>query len=243
METIVALGVATIALSFFLLAMAPATVGIERSNSKKTAQRMVAALENELNVLRKNEESDHDSSFEKAFNWIRLDDESGDGLILAFDYRASSEGADADGVFKEFSGNFIDPDVAEEQQMILQTRVATLADLSGGVTYATDITDLLEEVEGSAFVIKLRHMNVDANGALKPNDNGTSITVTSSDGSVNTVTDVEDFTNGLLLYQAEVHVLRANTSKYIEQIIGMSGADLDNALGSPIYTTQLTALR
>ena len=202
METIVALGVATIALSFFILAMAPATVGIERSNSKKTAQRMAASVENELNTIRDSEISNYvtESSFEKAFDWIQRDGESGQGLLVAFDYRANSqEPPDVDGLLPAFDQNdYLDRAVTDQQQMILQTRVTEIDDLGTHIN----------SIEGTAYVIKLRQMQVAQDGTLSPATDGTVIT-NSIDSSV--ASDITNFTDGLIVCQAQIYQLRANT--------------------------------
>jgi len=190
METVVALSIAAVALSFFVAAYAPATIGIQRANSVKEAKYLATAVEAELNTLRSSFDGVANSSFEKAYNLV-----SGGRLLIAHKYRADINGTNTDGIYEGFTGDFTTAEDSEEQPMKIQSFVMDLANTIGfaGGTLP------LDSIEGSCFAVSLSHL-VNTGGTLAPS------------------TVALDPQAPVILVQADFYLLESNAPAYIRNL-------------------------
>lgn len=253
LETIVALGIAAIALSFFIAAFAPATLGIKKASRAQEAKNLVSALEAEMGIVRNSEGSGgsslYDNPFDKAFQWVKRNGANGSGLLVAFQYRANSQQAtDTDGNYPAYTGDVTG--TATSQAMILQNRVCPIENIVSppSVTAGYSDADRYAQVEGGAFVMELTQMVYDNNGALVVHDdrgevvdpNNASGAAVSAYDSVTGTTLA--FPEAVLLYQVDVYFLKSSDPSYLSGTID-GVADFDATLGKPIYSTQLGVFR
>jgi len=149
METVVALSIAAVALSFFVAAYAPATIGIQRANSVEEAKLLAPAVEAELNTLRRTFDGGAASSFEKAFGLV-----SGGNLLLAHKYRADATANALDGIYPSTSVDFTSEESSSSQPMSIETLVM---DMNNAVAFP-GATPPLQSIEGSCFAVALTQL-------------------------------------------------------------------------------------
>lgn len=228
-ETIIALFIAALAISFFLTAFAPATVGINQASRVEEAKSFVSALEAEMNIVRDSETSIYASAFDKAFKWVRLSEADANNTILAFKYRAdASLQNDVNGLLPAFTGDLTE-NAAVATNMILQNRVTLASNVMSG-----DDMSRFQQIEGSAFLIKLVQLQRSIDGLTEISD---TTQILNEDDTP--ATSVDDYTSAALLFRVELHRLKANDINLLSNTSTYS----DITDGKPLYSTQIGVLR
>ncbi len=238
METVVALAIAAVALSFFVGAFAPATIGIKRASSVEDAKLLADALEAELNILRPSLDTGYTTSFEKAFDLVANSGVDGNevpnlaGALVAFKYRADVSAAAVDGVYNAYTGiDFNDAGSVNAPSMRVQNRVTTLASVVGAAA-----GNPVNSVEGNIFLVALRQIVRDpASGTLTVSNPGGNLT----DSSGGTAGTAAAYLDPVILVQADFFVLESNSPGYLRAIQAGS-IDLPSR---PIYSTKFGITR
>ena len=232
METVVALTIAAVALSFFVAAFAPATLGIRKANSVQDAKNLASAVEAELNTFRSEaQDSDYSSAFEKAFDWVSMS-QSDEDFLVAFTYRAQSTGTYVDGILPGYQGKFTAE--SDAQPMILQTRftfrgyaVGESTPFSSTNPHESDVLPI-DAIEGPIFAVKLTQLSRDTtSGGLKVVDAPTS-QLYDSDGVLQ---DYANFLEPVILLKADFYLLKSNSRNYLKNF--SVAEDLPDR---PVYT-------
>ncbi len=241
METVVAMTIAAVALSFFISAFVPATAGIQRSRSLAEARLLSGALESELHTLRPGVDSAYNSAFEKAFEWIAATATDAAGFptggeaIIGFKYRADAlMGPDADGLHEEYKdgADFTSATESDSQPMAIKTRFVKIE--SGDLS--DEDVKRLGEVDGSAFIVVFNQLtNNTTPNAISLGGAKTAGQLEDSSGSGVNFTG---FLEASILAQADFYILSANSPGYINRVIKdvASGAAGDILPSRPIHS-------
>ena len=243
METVVALGIAAVALSFFVAAFAPASLGIKKAGSVQEAKLLASALEAELNTFRQgSQDSAYGSSFEKAFNWIQFDNDNLTGdFIVAFRYRANATDAAIDGVMPGYTDSFTN---SLAQPMVIQNRVTTrdYATNSGTQSNSHDDALPIDSIEGDLFLVELSQLVHDNTGGTTVlNVSTNTATVQSVDDATGNLATVAAFNNYLeptLLVEAKFYKLESNSTRFLENL---TATQLEAS--QLVYTTKFGIMR
>jgi len=243
METVVALGIAAVALSFFVAAFAPASLGIKKAGSVQEAKLLASALEAELNTFRQgSQDSAYGSSFEKAFNWIQFDSSNLTGdYIIAFRYRADATLAATDGVIPGYTGSFTN---SLAQPMVIQNRVTTrdYATGNGTPTNSNAAALPIDSIEGDLFIVELTqlvHDNTGATTVLNVSADTTSVqSVDDATGNLAPVTVFNNFLEPTLLVEAKFYKLESNSSRFLQNLTAAQFA-----ASQLVYTTKFGIMR
>ena len=214
METVIAIGVLALLLTGFLAVFAPATAGIRKAVSIQEADRLAFALQKEL-VLLRNDSSDYDTGFEKAFQWIEGSSDN-NAALLVYQFRAKIPvSLRSDGTPEPFTGaggisgeNFvIQPMVRQKSDGELQLDLKALE----GRVYATKLVQLV--FENGEFVRGL-------DGNIEPGD------------------DADSFPEAVIPFAAEFHLLPNSSYNYI------NGSKFNIAeFDRPVFTRNLAVRR
>lgn len=255
METILALFISAIGMGFFLAAFAPASIGIQKANSIQDAARLVHALEAELNSLRASEiEADtsnygdglgqYVNHFEKAFYWTTLDGvQDGSELIVAFNYRADAHGGvNADGLRSAYdpTTNSHIVDDADQLPVTVETRLVDMATLLAD----SDELARFNQAVGTAFVVDLVQLVGDANsGSISPHTSSAEVIDPTNTASAAITLGTDLYPSTSLMMQANFYLLKANAESYLRTISAEQQQSLSDALGKPIYSTQIGIIR
>lgn len=228
METLLAIAVVAILLTSFLAVFGPATSSIRRAISAQDADRLVSALEVEMATLREDERaSGRETAFDKAFDWISSSNSLNDAVIL-FNYRADMNNA-VDGELTAFTGQFGVPG----QDFVVQSVARKLNDGDD------DLEELIGAVEGRIFVVRMRQLVPDGQGALLPATGGDALV--SADGT--TATSSTTFSDAAIAVQADFFALPASNFNYVSRTLPSSGSDFEGALGEPLFSRNLAVRR
>ena len=251
METIVALGIAALAASFFLLAFVPASSGVKQSEAIVEAKLLAGALEAELNTARQTlDNADNSlldalgvtntteiSHFHKAFAWVSNStkvtgttipqadsDALGSGIILAFKYRAFAHADDddiIDGIYPAYTGDDF-TESSDTQPMALRERVGLFPQVDAE----------LGAVSGSVFAVSLTQIHLGNSGSYVLNTSPALNRLTDSNG---VSVGYNAYTEGEILLQADFYLLESNSAGYINSVIG-GGQDMPS---KPVYSTRI----
>lgn len=226
METLLAIAVTGILLSTFLAVFGPAANTIRRAISVQEADRLATALEQELSTLRQEEAGQFNTSFDKAFEWVSNSGSLSNATIL-FNYRGDT-GQIVNGQLAPFVGVG-----SPGEDYIVQSVVRNLGDTG------SDLENLLQAVEGSAYVVQMRQLVQNANGGLTPAQAGASLS--SSQG--NAATNAADFDDAVIAFQADFYALGSNTFGYINNTLRQGGTDFTQILGEPLFSRAMAVRR
>lgn len=235
-EVVIAIGIVAILLTTFLAVFAPAQKNIQRSLSVKDANRLVSTLENEMGILRKGQEDDYSSAFDKAYEWIKGSDTK-DTAVLVYQYNAYPGNTESELNPDETPRAY---DVAEEngipgRDFVTHTVVRSLGDSDSAALIQEELQPGV--VEGPVYVVRMTQLVPDsASGGLEVGTPG-QIVDPSASGSV--VADSEDYPGAAIAFQAEFFRLRSNLESYVTG----NGWDFGTNLGEPVSTTNIAVRR
>src|SRR5688572_30593589 len=102
METVIAIGVLALLLTAFLAVFGPATTGLRKAISVQEADRLAAALERELVMLRPGGTEDYKTGFDKAYEWIEKVS-SGSETVMLYQYRGQPNSLRQDGTMEPYT--------------------------------------------------------------------------------------------------------------------------------------------
>lgn len=228
METLLAISVVAILLTTFLAVFGPATSGIRRAVSVEEGNRLATTLEQALGTLNEDEQSDYDTAFDKAFDWISGSSELGNAIIL-FNYRGDPSQI-TDGQPEPYTSNNGLPG----QDYILTSTVERLG------ADSTSLEQKMSAVDGRAFVVRMRQLIREDDGSLTPTD--------SNDGSLisfdgNSASSAEEFEDAVIAFQAEFYVMPASSYQYASQNMARGGSDYERILGQPVLSRNMAVRR
>ena len=227
METLLSIAVIAVLLTTFLAVFGPATNTIRRAISAQDADRLASALEKELSTLNESEVGEFNTAFDKAFQWIS-DSGSLSNAVVLFNYRGDTS--------QITQGNFApytDTTGSPGEDFIVQSAVRRLGGSSG------DFQNLLEAVEGRAFVVSMSQLVQNANGGLTAAAPGSGLV--SSEGT--TASDAASFEDAVIAFQADFYVLPATSFQYITNTLSQGGADFSATLGQPLFSRSMAVRR
>lgn len=250
METVIAIGVVTVLLTGFLIVFTPAAEGIKKSISVQEADRLVAALEQELVSSRTGEtpaDADAPTGFEKALVRIKdstgviannLDGASSDKIkdaLLVYQYRGNSSALRTDGS---------------------PTPVASTKDMTAGQDYtlvpmmrrkssALFLEDL-KAIEGSVYLVKCVQMVNVPDGdqyALKPLPEGSrqrGRIYNPAPGEDEEVTDLSLYPDAVIALAAEFYPCPNKSAAFFG---GQGFTDFYKRAVKPVFTRNLAIRR
>lgn len=227
MEVLLAIAVVAVLLTTFLAVFGPATNSIRRAISVQDADRLASALEKEMSTLRQDENGQFNTAFDKAFEWISSSG-SLDSAVLLFNYRGDT-GQITNGQLDPFTGNNGSPG----QDYLVQPAVRRLG---GG---SNDLENLMEAIEGRAFVVQMRQLVRDANGGLTPAQAGAGIVSSAGTASSNS----QNFEDAVIAFQADFYVLPANSYQYVNGPMAQGGTNFQATLGDPLFSRAMAVRR
>lgn len=227
METLLAIAVVAVLLTTFLAVFGPATASISRAISVQDADRLASALEKELSTLREDEAGQYDTAFDKAFEWISTSG-SLDNAVLLFNYRGDT-GQITDGKLEPYTQSTGAPG----KDYLVQSAVRRLG--SSG----NDLENLMEAVEGRAFVVRMRQLVRDSNGGLTAAEAGEGLVSTSGGGASN----ASSFDDAVIAFQADFYLLPANSYDYVSGPLAKGGNDFQSTLGEPLFSRPMAVRR
>ncbi len=250
METVVALSIAAVALSFFVAAYAPATIGIQRANSVKEAKYLASAVEAELNILRPqfdigdpdDPSDDPTTSFEKAFQMVSgvvknaSGFPTGGGILIVHKYRANSGAAAVDGISPGFTAEFTSAADSADQPMSIKSFVMNLDTLVNNYPAAAGISPL-DSIEGSCFAVSLSQLVIEANTMIVDQNavvDELKIRQDADDDGLLDSVGFDDYTEALIFVQADFYLLESNAPAYLNAVA--TGAQ--ELPKKPIYTSR-----
>lgn len=228
METLLAISVVAILLTTFLAVFGPATSGIRRAVSVEDADRLATTLERELSILNKNEESDYNTAFEKAFEWIAGSSDLQNAVIL-FNYRGDPSQIQDGSPEPYLSDNGL-----PGQDYILTSTIGRLG------TDNSELQQKMEAIDGRSFVVKMRQLIRNDDGSLSPEDSSDG-SLTSFDG--NSTNNPDEFEDAVIAFQAEFYLMPANSYQYATQNMSKGGSDYEKTLGQPLFTRNMAVRR
>ncbi|TAE73931.1 MAG: hypothetical protein EAZ65_00420 [Verrucomicrobia bacterium] len=226
METVIAIGVLALLLTAFLAVFGPATSGLRKSISLQEADRLSAALERELVMLRPGASgASYKTGFEKAYEWIKSAPESGTALFL-YQYRGNPSALRADGSMEPYTEN---GGVAGED-FIVQPAVRRRDDAL--------LLEDLAAIEGRIFTTKLTQL-VFNGGQYARGTAGAIVDPTPTDGDVVSGSGADAYPEAVIAFAAEFFIVPNNSVDYVKP-----GGKFDLAkLTKPIFTRNLAVRR
>lgn len=227
METLLAVAVVAVLLTTFLAVFGPATNTIRRAVSVQDADRLVSALEKEMTTLREEETSIYNTAFDKAFDWV-ANSSSLENSVLLFNYRGDTA---------QITDGKLEPYLNANGEPGRDYLVQSAARRVGAAQ--SDLQELLEAVEGRAFVVRMRQL-------VRGNDGG--LTATESNGTLVSSTGVgasnsETFEDAVIAFQADFYVLPANSFQYVSGPLAQAGTDYVGTLGEPLFSRSIAVRR
>ena len=227
MESVIAIGILAVLLTTFMAVFGPAMQGIQRAISAQEADRLVSALERELQILRE-EEQDYDTAFEKAFNWILKSGEDGTGVLL-YNYRGDPSKI-TDGRMEPYT-----KELTEEAGEVYL--------LQAGIRRQIDplLQAELEEVEGPVYYVRMVQL-VFEDGTLTKGMPGE--IVDPHEGSEG-LSDPDQYPEAVIAFSADFYVLKSNSRNYVEKLTFEDKNDdgRPDGLGRPLFTRNLAVRR
>lgn len=227
LETVIAIGVLAVLLTGFIIVFAPAAAGIKKAINVQEANRLTTALEQEIVTLRGSQEnSNFQTGFGKAFEWIKDGATSANDALLVYQYRGSLSSVRPDGTPEPVAT------IGEKlpgQDYVVQPMVRRKSD--------SKFNEDLLAVEGSVYLVKCTQLIFDQqSGGLIAGKAGQIVDPKSS-GTV--VSQVDQYPEAVIAFAAEFHALPAKSKQYFDSRFMQSFATLKN----PIFTRNLAARR
>jgi prepilin-type N-terminal cleavage/methylation domain-containing protein len=230
MESVIAIAVVAVMLTTFLAVFGPASQGIRSALSVQDADRLASALEREMQLLREGPDDNFDTSFEKAYSWIR---QSGNAqkAVLLYNYRGNPGKMRGDGTMEAYdqAGG-----VAGED-FVLQASVRRADDPL--------VEEDLETAQGQLFVVQMTQLVFDENGVLTLGEPGVIADPYGDGGSG--VDNPDDYPEAVVAVSASFFALPSNSFSYLKNLRFNDGDDdgrPDN-LGRPLFTRNLGVRR
>lgn len=228
MESVIAIGVVAVLLTTFLAVFGPATQGIRRAISIQEADRLVSALEREMQVLRADDPDTYNTAFDKAFDWIA---NAGDDTKAIFLYNYKGDPSSiTDGVMDAYDGDGGEPG----KEYVLQASVRRKGDQR--------MDDELEAVSGPIYYVNMRQL-VFSNDGLVVSDQAGSIVDPHSTGSK--AADPDQYPEAVIAFAAEFYALKSSSKNYIDNL-DLKDNDGDgnpDSLGRPLFSRNLAVRR
>lgn len=230
MESVIAIGVVAVLLTTFLAIFGPASQSIRRALSAQEADRLQTALERELQILREGTDSEYQTPFEKAFDWIKESTDPSNAVLL-YNYRGDPTNIRPDGSLEPYRGD----EGQSGKDYILQPAVRRLSDSSQN--FEKD----LEEVEGQVYYVSMTQL-VFENGGLIPGEPGKIVDPHNPGESYDSV---GSFPEAVVAYNADFYALRSNSYEYIKQLdlADGNGDGRPDKLGLPLFSRNLAVRR
>lgn len=225
-ESVIAIGVVAVLLTTFLAVFGPATQGISRAIGAEDANRLVAALETELSVLREGESDDHTTAFDKAFNWIGSSGNIADGQgIFLFNYKGDPTQIGEDGrMLPTANSESSNPDT----DYVLTPMVSN--DLNASA-------DFLGAVSGPVFLVKTYQLVYNNGGGLEiAGTNGQGINPPKQGQESLSGTGSDAYPEAVIAFRADFYRLRSNSQAYLNDL---DASDLER----PIFERNLAVRR
>lgn len=231
METVIAIGVVAVLLTTFLAVFGPASQSIERALSAKEANRLQSALERELQIRREGTDSDFETAFEKAFDWIK---ESGNATkaVFIYNYRADPTNIRDDGSLAPYEEN----DGQPGKEFLLQAGVRRMGDND------QYLQSDLKQVEGRVYLIRMTQLIFGA-GTMERGEHGV-ISDPHEDGE--SFDDPSDYPEGVVAFNAEFYALRSRDFDYLQNNLDLSDSNGDgrpDRLGKALFTRPIAIRR
>ncbi|NNC88693.1 MAG: type II secretion system protein [Akkermansiaceae bacterium] len=234
MESVIAIAVVAVMLTTFLAVFGPASQGINAALSVQEADRLASTLERELQSTRDGD--GFDTSFEKAYAWIRGSASSGDadtggGVVLLYNYRGDPSDRRGDGSMQPFT----EAGGVAGEDFILQSAVRRKDDLA--------VPEDLDAAEGRIFAVQMTQLVFDADGKLVLGEPGKIIDPNSPDGS--DITDPDQYPEAVIAVRASFYTLPANDWKNYVKDFKLELEANGNAknIGAPLFTRNLGVRR
>ena len=235
-EVIIAMGIISLLLSGFLGLFGTAQKSIQRSLSIKESNQIKEALETEMAVLRPKEAGaggDYANSFHKAFEMIKTSDTSS-SAILIYQYKAKPEDDNKDGILPPFT----EKNGIPGKDYSTQVAVRKLGAKIDGAGVLTVIKEELNPsaVVGAIYAVRMTQLVKSADGSLIV---GTAGSIKNPIGSTQlTANSHTEFTDAVILFQAEFFRLPTNAYGYIDN----SGWTFEK-LGNPVSVINMAVRR
>lgn len=228
MESVIAIGVVAVLLTTFLAVFGPATQGIRRAISIQEADRLVSALEREMQVLRPSDDSTYKTAFDKAFAWI-ADAGNSDQAIFLYNYRGDPSSM-TDGVMAPYTGEGGEPG----NQYVLQAAVRRKGDQK--------MDDEMEALSGPIYYVNMKQL-VFSNDGLEVSDQPGSIVDPHNAGTK--AADADQYPEAVIAFSAEFFALKSSSKGYVENL-KLDDGDGDgrpDALGRSLFARNLAVRR
>ena len=225
METVIAIGVLALLLTAFLAVFGPATTGLRKAISVQEADRLAAALERELVILRPGGTETYKTGFDKAYEWIEQVS-SGSETVMLYQYRGQPNSLRQDGTMEPYTtgGGVAGKDFVVQPMVRKRTDPLLLEDLNSldGRIFAAKLTQL----EFNGGQLKKRE-----GGGINPdpNNTGESVGGTGSDAYVEAV----------IAFAAEFFIVPNSSVDYVKP----GGKFNPENLTKPIFTRNLAVRR
>ncbi len=224
LETVIAIGVLAVLLSGFMVVFTPAAEGIRKSINVQEADRLASAVEQELATLKKGEDTNHKTGFNKAYEWIEESSQPNTALLV-YQYRGEMGGTGrADGT---------------------PVPLATVKNKVPGKDYTVvpimrqkndpQLTLDLSALEGPVFLVKCTQL-VFENGELKPGDLGK---IKDPKGSSSSSTG-DDYPEAVIAFSAEFYLMPSRSATYFTSPQFNTRFPL---LKNPVFTRNLAVRR
>ncbi len=231
LETVIAIGVLAVLLTGFMVVFAPAAEGIRKSINVQQADRLAAALEQELTVNRGN---DNSPGFEKAFNWIKESNNSSDALIV-YQYRAAIGGNPRqDGTpAPEPSLNGKRPG----EDFVVVTMVRSLGDATSKANLEQD----LPAIEGGLYLVKCTQIGFE-NSQMVLGSPGKIVDPKIVGQQMTERPDMEiaNYPEAVIAFAADFHMLPAKTYSYLT---GSAFEKKFTSVKNPVFSRNLAVRR
>lgn len=222
MESVIAIGVVAVLLTTFLAVFGPATQGIRRAISTEDADRLIAAFEKELSILREDEAATYTSAFDKAYDWIEKSSQNGKTGVILINYRSDVANIGNDGKPTPIVGG-------DEEYVVTAT-----AELFDGNQVSDELGDKLPAAVGPIFFVKTTQLVYNAQGELELGSSGIKPPRQGQDDLGGTGSD--SYPEATIAFNAEFFLLPANSQQYVQSF------NVNN-LGKPLFDRNLAVRR
>jgi len=201
-ETVVAIGVLAVLLTGFLYVFGPAAAGIRRAINVQEADRLASTLERELVMLREGE-SDLNSGFEKAYEWIEKSYTSGEAIFV-YQYRGDPSNVRKDGTMTAMPTAKGSPG----KDYIVQPMARRMSD----PLFFED----LKGVEGGVFAVKCLQLTFSSSGdELEANKSAKGQISDPNGGSSG---GPDNYPEAVIAFAAEFHSMPSRTAEYFKGV-------------------------
>ncbi|MEM9280560.1 MAG: prepilin-type N-terminal cleavage/methylation domain-containing protein [Verrucomicrobiota bacterium] len=215
-EVVIALGVVATLLTAFVVVFVYASDRIRETVDSFEADRLAAALERELSILREDEADEETrTAFAKAYRWIESSGAGEGSIILVYNYEGDPGIVREDGSLTPVS------DTETDGEGFVVTPAVQFV---GGGGLSDEIRRELEVASGPVFCVKLTQLVYDDTGKLIQGGSGIAFPFPDQEPIPGAENPSDAFPEPVIAVQADFYRLPTNSPDYI------SGLDTEELL-------------